>query len=698
MYNLTVLKSIMENIMTFSYPSTPKSETVDDFHGTPVPDPYRWLEEADDPLVKAWTEAQNRLTREYLDKIPALEKIKTRLTELWNFPKYETLSKAGGKYFFTKNDGLQNQAILYVQDSLDSNPRPLLDPNTLSDNGTVALIEQFYSKDGSILACMLAASGSDWQEIHLLDTTSGKKLDDVLQWCKFPTIAWKPDKSGFYYNRLPEPGTVSPEDQNHHVKVYFHALGTPQTSDTLIFENPADKTLRYYPEMTQDGVYLCLLTKRGTDRRNGIYLRPMESDGDFLHLVEDGEAKYDDVGNTGSTFYFLTDLDAPRGRVVAIDVENPRREHWEEIIPQGTDALDEIRLINQHFVLFKKHHAHSKISIHTIDGTHLRDIPLPGMGTATYLSGGQTDREFFFTFESFLHPVTIYRYDFESHKVTPFHDIPLDFDVDSYQTTQVFYPSKDGTQVPLFLTHRKGIELNSDNPTSLYAYGGFNISLMPFFTVWNLVWLEMGGVFALANIRGGDEYGEDWHQGGMLENKQNCFDDFIAAAEWLIENDYTRTEKLAIEGRSNGGLLTSACMVQRPDLFGAVLCWVPVTDMLRYHKFTLGHFWTFEWGNAEENANEFDYLYAYSPLHNVKEVAYPPIIIPTADTDDRVVPAHSKKFIATLQEKNTGLNPILLRVDTKAGHKLGKPTYKLIDEHADVLAFAVQALYITPNL
>ncbi len=683
--------------MPITYPSTPKSDTIDDYHGTSVPDPYRWLEDAGDPQVKSWTEAQNQVTNRYLDQIPALERIKARLTELWNFPKYETIKKVGGKYFFTKNDGLQNQAVLYSQDSLDADPGLLLDPNTLSDDGTIALMEQYFSKDGSTLAYTLAASGSDWQEIHVLDTTNGEKLTDVLQWCKFPTIAWKPDKSGFFYNRNPEPGTVAPDDENHYVKVYFHTMGTQQSSDTLVFENPDDKSLRYYPFASDDGEYLYLFTMRGTDRRNGIYLRKMGSDGEFIHLTEDGEAKFIYIGNSGSTFYFMTDLDAPRGRVIAIDVENPGREHWEEIIPQGSDALEEVKLVNQHFILFKKHHAHSKISIYALDGTHLRDIPLPGMGTATYLAGGQTDQELFFSFESFLYPRTIFHYDFKSEELFPFHDSPLDFTVDAYETTQVFYPSKDGTQIPLFLTHRKGLELDSDNPTILYAYGGFNISQMPFFNVWNLVWLEMGGVFALANIRGGDEYGEEWHRAGMLDKKQNCFDDFIAAAEWLIENDYTRTEKLAIEGRSNGGLLTSACMVQRPDLYGAVLCWVPVTDMLRYHKFTVGHFWTVEWGNAEENAEDFDYLYAYSPLHNVREIDYPPIIIPTADTDDRVVPAHSKKFIAALQEKNSGPNPMLLRVDTKAGHKLGKPTYKLIDEHTDVMAFAVDALNMNLN-
>jgi len=684
--------------MPITYPSTPTSNTTDDYHGTPVPDPYRWLEEADDPQVKAWTEAQNQLTRGYLDQIPVLEKIKSRLNELWNFPKFETLNKAGEKYFFTRNDGLQNQAVLHIQDSLITDPQPLLDPNTLSSDGTIALMEQYFSQDGSTLAYTLAASGSDWQEIHLLDTTNGEKLADILKWCKFPTVAWKPDKSGIYYNRFPEPGSVPPEDQNHYVKVYFHTLGTPQANDTLIFENPDDKSLRFYPYATQDDEYLYLFTNRGTDRRNGIYVRPMEGKHNFLQLVEDGEAKFKYAGSIGSTFYFMTDLEAPRGRVIAVDVENPGREDWEEIIPQGADALEEVRLINHHFVLYAKHHAHSMIRIHDLDGTHLQDIPLPSMGTATFLSGGQADPEFFFSFESFLYPKTIFRYDFEDNGLTPFHDSHLDFDVEDYETTQAFYPSKDGTNVPLFLTHRKGLAMNSDNPTILYGYGGFNLSQLPFFTVWNLLWLEMGGVFALANIRGGEEYGEDWHQAGMLENKQNVFDDFIAAAEWLIENKYTRTEKLAVEGRSNGGLLTSACMVQRPNLFGAVLCWVPVTDMLRYHKFTVGHFWTVEWGNAEENPEDFEYLYAYSPLHNVEEIAYPPIIVPTADSDDRVVPSHAKKFVAELQAKNTGPHPMLLRVDTKAGHKFGKPTYKLIDEHTDVMAFAVNALGVDVDL
>jgi prolyl oligopeptidase len=407
----------------------------------------------------------------------------------------------------------------------------------------------------------------------------------------------------------------------------------------------------------------------------------------------------------GSTFYILTDLEAPLGRVIAVNVENPAREHWAEIIPQGTEALANVVLWGGHLIVVKSRDAYHLVESYNLEGRHLRDIPLPTMGTVELLEGGQHDPEMFLSFESFLYPRTLFRYDLQTGEFAPFGASALDFDIENYETRQVFYPSKDGApseggvRVPMFLTHKKGLEKNGQNPTILYAYGGFTLSQTPFFNVWNLVWLEMGGMFALANIRGGTEYGEAWHKAGMLENKQNVFDDFIAAAEWLIAEGYTCREKLAIEGRSNGGLLTSACMVQRPDLYGAVLCWVPVTDMLRYHKFTVGRFWTPEYGNAEENADHFKFLYAYSPLHNVKAgVAYPPIIVTTGDTDDRVVPAHSKKFIAELLAKTAGEGPHLLRIDLKAGHKLGKPTYKLIEEHADVLTFAAEMLGLGEHL
>jgi prolyl oligopeptidase len=685
---------LMSNSLALSPPPfSPKSDTVDDFHGTPVPDPYRWLEESDNPEVQAWTKAHNLRTRAFLDQIPCLEDIKARLTELWNYPKYESIHKAGGKYFITRNDGLQNQAVLYIQETLNNKPTVLLDPNTLSEDGTVALMQQSYSNDGSLLGYSLAAGGSDWQEIHILGTKNREAFNEVLQWCKFPGIAWTADNRGFFYNRLTKPDNTWGDDTHLLSQVYWHTLGTPQSSDLLIYQKPDDPGLRYWPTLTEDKTTLVLQTSRGTDRRNGIYLRPVDSSAEFRHLVEDGEAKFWLAGNHGNTFYLLTDLEAPHGRVIAIDIENPTRENWVEVIPEGHDVLADAVLWDSRLVVVTLHNAYNQVKVYDLNGCCHQDIPMPTMGTVELLEGKQDDPEIFLSFESFLYPRTIFRYDLDSGEITPIHDSPVDFDIQAYQTSQIFYPSKDSTRVPMFLTHKKDLALNGDNPTILYAYGGFTLSQPPFFNVWNLVWLEMGGVFALANIRGGTEYGEGWHRAGMLESKQNVFDDFIAAAEWLIDKGYTSTRKLAIEGRSNGGLLTSACMVQRPDLYGAVLCWVPVTDMLRFHKFTVGRFWTPEYGNAEENPDHFKFLYAYSPLHNLKTgVVYPPIILTTGDSDDRVVPAHSKKFIAALLDTTSGDAPHLLRIDLKAGHKLGKPTYKLIEEHADVLAFAVYAL------
>ena len=675
-------------------PPTPKSDQIDDYHGTLVADPYRWLEDAGDPEVQAWTKAHNLRTRDYLDQLPALEKIKSRLMKLWNFKKYEGIHKAGDKYFIEVNNGLQNQPVLYQQTSLDTpHSSILIDPNTLSDDGTLAIFQQSYSKDGSLLAYSLSGSGSDWQEIHILNTETGKKFDEVLEWCKFPSISWTPDNRGFYYNRVTEPDDKWGDDTDLLSQVWWHTLGTSQSHDRLIYQNPEDTSLRYWPFLTDDKRFLVFHTSRGTDRRNGIYLRSVDGQTDFQHLFVDGEAKYQFAGNIGTKFFFLTDLNAPNGRVIALDLENPNRENWLVPIPEGKDAFEDVSLFGAHLITVSNHHAHNIIGIYDLDGNHLRDVTLPTMGTVELLEGTSDDLEFFFSFESFLYPRTIFRYDLETDMLSPIGESPIDFNIENFSTEQAFYSSKDGTRVPIFLTHKKDLEKNGENPTILYGYGGFSLSQTPFFNVWNLVWLEMGGTFALANIRGGTEYGETWHQEGMLERKQNVFDDFIAGAEWLIAQGYTRTEKLAIEGRSNGGTLTSACFVQRADLFGAVLCWVPVTDMLRFHKFTVGRFWTPEFGNAEENPDHFKFLYAYSPLHNIKEgVHYPPIIVTTGDTDDRVVPSHSKKFIAELLDKTAGSGPHLLRIDLKAGHKLGKPTNKLIEEHADVWAFAAHTL------
>jgi len=678
---------------SLAYPPARQDDVVENYHGTQVADPYRWLEDPSDSDTITWTKTENTLTHNYIDALPYRKAIEKRLTELWNFPKIETVHKAGKHIFFTKNNGLQNQSALFVQEPPDKESRLLLDPNTLSEDGTIALMGQHYSKEGRYLAYALSSSGSDWQDIRVMDTLNGKELPDHLRWTKFANVAWHPDASGFYYNRLPEPGSVPPEDQNNYSRVYFHRLETPQTEDRLIYERSDDKELSFFPFCSDDSQFLLLTLQRGTDRRNGVVYRKMDADNHFLELFPPGEAKYTYLGNRGTIFYFLTTLNAPNGSVISVDLNNPARENWHQVIPEGMDAIESARMIRDRLLLITSHHVSHRLLTYSLEGELLSEPALPEKGTLTLLDGSGEGDEAFFSFTSFLHPTSITSYNAKDDQLTPFFAPEIPFDLSAYQTTQVFYTSKDGTRVPMFLTHKKGLEKNGANPTILYGYGGFTLSQPPFFNVWNLVWLEMGGVFALANIRGGIEYGEAWHEAGMLENKQNVFDDFIAAAEWLIAKGYTSTDKLAIEGRSNGGLLVSACMLQRPDLFGAVLCHVPVTDMLRYHKFTVGRFWVPEYGNAESNLEHFRFLYAYSPLHNVKQgVRYPPILVTTGDTDDRVVPSHSKKFVATLQAKAAPESVILLRVETKAGHKLGKPTYKIIEERADVWAFACLTL------
>ncbi|MBL7075711.1 S9 family peptidase [candidate division KSB1 bacterium] len=678
----------LAQVQKFTYPVARTDDVIEDYHGTRVADPYRWLEDPDAPEMQAWVEAQNRLTFAYLEAIPAREKIKGRLTELWNYPKYSVPRKEGNRYFFSKNDGLQNQSVLYMQKSLDAKPVMVIDPNKFSEDGTVALTNKAFSRDGTLLAYGLSSSGSDWQEIKIRDVYSVEDYEEVIKWCKFTEIAWKHDNSGFYYNRFPEPGTVPEEDRNNYNRVYWHQLGTPQSEDPLVYERPDAKELGFDPIITEDGKHLLLYVYHGTDPKNRIYYRKVESEGPFVRLLDEADARYDPIDNIGSVFYFHTDLYAPRGRVIAIDIKNPAMEDWREIIPQQDDVISSVTMVNNQFVVAYMHDAHHQLKLYDLDGTFVHRIELPTLGSIADLSGRREDTEMFFAFASFLYPTSIFRYDFIAGQLTQLYGSEINFDPSGYETKQVFYSSKDGTRVPMFITHRKGLTLDGNNPTLLYGYGGFNISITPRFSTPCLIWLENGGVYAVANLRGGDEYGEAWHQSGMLDKKQNVFDDFIAAAEWLIENEYTNPSKLAINGGSNGGLLVAACMLQRPELFGAVICRVPVTDMLRYHKFTVGRYWVPEYGNAETNPDHFKFLYAYSPLHNVKKgVVYPPILVTTADTDDRVAPLHAKKFTATLQAAATGENPILLRVETKAGHGRGKPTSKVIDEQSDIYAF-----------
>ncbi len=682
-----------EENMKWKYPAARKADVVDDYHGTKVADPYRWMEDPDAPETVAWVEAENRLTRSFIDSIPARQAIERRLKKLWNYPKYGLPRREGDRYFFSKNDGLQNQDVLYWTERLDVGPKELLDPNRLSADGTVALNTASFSRDGRLMAYGLAKSGSDWEELQIREVESSKDYPDKLEWTKFPGVAWKPDGSGFWYNRFPTPGTVPPEDQNNYSRVYWHELGTPQSEDKLVFEMPEKKEWGFSPGITEDGRYLFLFAYHGTDDRNGFYYREAAAESGFVRLLEPGEARFSPVGNVGSTFYFNANLDAPRGRVIAIDLRNPIRSNWKEVIPQGSDVVSSVLLAGGHLLVQTMHNAHELLKIYDLAGNFLRTVELPALGALAGVSGRQQDTEFFFAFTSFVYPTATYRYDFKTEKSELFRASEIDFDASGYVTRQVFFPSKDGTKVSMFLTHRKTITYDGSNPVLLYGYGGFNIPVLPAFSISRLVWLENGGILAVVNLRGGSEYGEEWHQQGMLGNKQNVFDDFIAAAEYLIENGYTRPPKLAINGGSNGGLLVSACLLQRPSLFGAVLAQVPVTDMLRYHKFTVGRYWIPEYGNAEADPEHFKFLYAYSPLHNVKPgVAYPPTLITSADTDDRVVPAHAKKFAASLQAADAGENPILIRIETKAGHGAGKPTAKIIEEAADVHAFLFKVL------
>jgi len=683
---------------TLQYPAARKSDVVDDYHGTRVPDPYRWLEDPDSPESRAWIEAQNRLTAAYLAEIPARAALRERLTKLWNYPKYGTPFRKARRYFFFKNDGLQNQSVLYKQASLTADPETLLDPNVLSEDGTVALSTLAVSEDGRLLAYGTSASGSDWEEFRVRDVAEGRDLSDHLKWIKFSGASWTNDGAGFFYSRYPEPGDKALTDVNRFQRLYYHRLGTEQTADVLVYERPDQPDWGMNAEVTDDGRYAVLHVWLGTDRRNRVYYLDLKDarrpkvTGEVVRLLDDFDASYAFVGNDGPVFYFLTDLEAPRKRVIAIDTRHPERARWREIIPQGPDVLDGIQIIHDTFVANYMHDASSRLRLFTLEGRLVKDLPLPTLGSIGAISGERKDDEMFYAFTSFLYPTTIFRYDFKSGGTSVFKAPTIDFDPSGYETKQVFYTSKDGTRVPMFITHKKGLHLDGSNPTYLYGYGGFNISLTPSFSVAMLVWLEQGGVYAVPNLRGGGEYGEEWHQAGMHDKKQNVFDDFIAAAEYLIAQGYTSPSKLAIAGGSNGGLLVGAAITQRPELFGAALPAVGVMDMLRFHKFTIGWAWVTDYGSAD-SAAQFPYLYKYSPLHNIRAgTRYPATLVTTADHDDRVVPGHSFKFTAALQAAQAGPRPVLIEIETKAGHGAGKPTSKLIEEQADRFAFLVKNL------
>jgi prolyl oligopeptidase len=676
---------------SLTYPTSRKIDQIDEYHGIKVADPYRWLEDPDSEETQAWIEAQNQVTFAYLQEIPAREKIKQRLTQLWDYEKYSIPFKEGDRYFYFKNDGLQNQSVLYTLTSLDGEARVLIDPNTLSEDGTIALSGIAISENGKLMAYGLSASGSDWQEWKIRDVETGKDLDEHLQWIKFSGASWTHDNQGFFYSRYNEPNEKGKlEDVNYYQKLYYHRLGTSQSEDQLIYERADEKEWGFSGDVTEDGKYLIISVWRGTDPQNLIFYKDLTNPNSaVIELISQFDSEYGFIDNQGTNFWFKTDLDAPRSRVIAIDISTNTRK---EIIPQSTETLQGIGILNHQFVTSYLKDAYTQIKIFDLAGKFLREVALPGIGSAGGFGGKSYDTETFYSYTSFTTPNTIYRYDMLTGESTLYRQPKVNFNPEDYETTQVFYSSKDGTKVPMFITHKKGLQLDGNNPTYLYAYGGFGASITPSFSVSRLVWLEMGGVYAIANLRGGGEYGEEWHQAGTKLNKQNVFDDFIAAAEWLIANQYTKPAKLSIAGGSNGGLLVGACMTQRPELFGAALPAVGVMDMLRFHKFTIGWAWCSEYGSPE-NSEEFKALYAYSPLHNLKPgTSYPATMITTADHDDRVVPAHSFKFASALQESHSGTQPVLIRIETKAGHGAGKPTAKIIEELADEWAFLVRTL------
>ncbi|MDB6065344.1 MAG: family peptidase [Pedosphaera sp.] len=681
-----------------NYPVTLKTNQMDDYHGTKVADPYRWLEDDNSPATKAWVEAENKITFGFLETIPQRTAIKERLTQVWNYERFGVPFKQGGRYFLTRNDGLQNQSVLYSMTSLGADPVVLLDPNKLSTDGTVALADYRISDDGNLMAYGLSRAGSDWEDWKVRDVQTGQDLPDEVHWVKFSAASWTKDNKGFFYSRYDEP---SKEDAlkgvNYFHKLFYHRLGTPQSEDTLTYERKDQKEWGFGGEVTDDGHYLVINVSQGTDTRNRVFYRDLQNpDSAVVELLNAFDAAYQFIDNVGTVFYFRTDLAAPRGKVIAIDVSKPERANWKEIIPQTGDRLQGITMVNDQLIADYLKDAHSQVKMFSRDGTPVRQVDLPGLGTAAGFAGKRNQTETFYSYTSFTTPTTIYHYDLSSGTSTVFRQPKVQFNADDYETKQVFFKSKDGTRVPMFITAKKGLKLDGSHPTYLYGYGGFDISITPSFSPSILVWLEMGGVYAMANLRGGGEYGEDWHQGGMKLKKQNVFDDFIGAGEWLVANHYTRPQKLAIGGGSNGGLLVGACLTQRPDLFGAALPAVGVMDMLRFHKFTIGWAWASDYGSSED-AEQFKALYAYSPLHNVKPgTKYPATFITTGDHDDRVVPAHSFKFAATLQSAQAGPNPVLIRIETRAGHGAGKPTSKQIEESADKWAFLVREFHMQP--
>jgi prolyl oligopeptidase len=721
LFIIFMLSSVTIFGQKFDYPKANKVNQIDDYHGTKVADPYRGLENPESPESREWITAQNKITDAYLTQIPEREAIKNRLTKLWNYEKYSAPFKVGKNYFYSKNDGLQNQSILYIAKSITDAGRVFIDPNKLSKDGTVALSGTVFTDDGALVAIGTATAGSDQTEWKVMEVETGKYLDDKLEKRRQGVSSWLKDGSGFFYSAFPKSNAdTALRDQNFYQKLYFHKLGSPSNEDVLIYDRPDDKEFFVNGGVTEDGNFLIINVGKGTSPKNMVYYKSLSnfnpktglSDGfqggidiqgndanaqtarrnqQILPLITDLRANYSFIGNDGRKFYFLTDDKASFGQVVVCDTMS-KMGNWSNLIPEAKETLQGVDFINNQLVTTYLKDAYSQIRIYNLNGKFVRDVALPGIGTASGFGGKRMDSETFYSYSSFNAPPTIFRYNMKTGKSTLFREAKVDFNRNDYEVKQVFYNSKDGTKVPMFIVHKKGIKMDGNNPTMLYGYGGFNVNLTPGFSVSRLVWLEMGGIYAVPNLRGGAEYGETWWKGGSKMNKQNTFDDFAWAAKYLIAENYTQPSKLAISGGSNGGLLVGATLNQHPELFGAALPAVGVMDMLRYQSFTIGWAWTSDYGDVKIK-EEFNNNLKFSPLHNIKKGGkYPAVMVTTSDHDDRVVPAHSFKYTATLQENQGGDKPILIRIEVNAGHGAGKPTAKVIQEQADVYGFLVREL------
>lgn len=690
---LTTFPFFLSAEVKLTYPDSKRNATVETLHGISVSDPYRWLEDLNSEETGKWIASQNEITDQFLSSIPGRDALQQHLTKLWNVERFGTPFREGGRYFFTRNDGLQNQSVLYSTPSLEAEAEVLLDPNTLSEDGTVALKSYQVSPDGRYLAYSTSASGSDWIEWRVRDIATSKDLPDRLRWSKFSGASWSKDSRGFYYGRFPTPDKGEEMTaQNIHKKIYYHTVGTPQDEDHLVYERPDFPKQGLYAWVSDDGRYLLIEVSQGTDTKNGLFYRDLSKpDSPVVEFLPNFDASYDLIGNQQDTFLIRTDLEAPKQRVISIDLKNPDVENWKTLIPECAETLQSVSYIGGVLVANYLKDARTEIRRFALDGSPLGKVTLPGIGTASGFRGKPGQSETFFSFTSFVSPGAIYRYDTKTNTSSLWKKPATRFDPEKYGVRQIFASSKDGTKVPMFVVSKKGLQKDGSHPALLYAYGGFNISLRPSYSPATISWLDLGGIYVMANLRGGGEYGEEWHEAGMKLNKQNVFDDFISCAKHLIQEGYTSSDKLAIAGGSNGGLLVGACMVQRPDLYGACLPAVGVMDMLRFHKFTIGWAWQAEYGKPDD-PSDFRNLLKYSPYHNLKKARYPATLVTTSDHDDRVVPSHSYKFTAALQHAQKGEAPTLIRVETKAGHGAGTPTSKRIEAVVDKYSFLSKAL------